>query len=288
MKLKRFNNAENFLNSIEAYLRKSEVENNIMLGVCTNLKNKKELDKDDYFAVVEETGEAKLAAMMTPPNNLTLYTEEKNFCEAIELVADNLIEEGWTVSGIVTSNEMSKAFADLWASKINCDIRKGMNMRIYELRKVNPPKNNSGKLRIATLKDLPLVQQWTYEMSAQIGEHQTKEYCFELAEKKLKDEYVYLWEDDGKVVSMAAKARPTETGVVVNLVYTPEEFRNKGYASSCVAALSQLLLDLGHSYCSLFTDLSNPISNSIYMKMGYKSICDMDEYKFVNRGINHG
>lgn len=285
MKLKRYDNSEDFLSSIEAYLRKSEVENNIMLGVCTNLKNKKELDKDNYFAVVEESGEAILAAMMTPPNNLTLYTEEKNFSEAIEIVADNLIEEGWTVSGIVTSNEMSKTFADLWISKTNCDIKKGMNMRIYELRKVNPPKNNRGKLRIATLKDLPLVQQWTYEMSEQIGEHQTKEYCFELAEKKVKDEYVYLWEDEGKVVSMAAKARPTETGVVVNLVYTPKESRNKGYASSCVAALSQLLLDLGHSYCSLFTDLSNPISNSIYIKMGYKPICDMDEYKFVKRGI---
>lgn len=34
MKIKRFDNAESFLNSIEAYLRKSEVENNIMLEVC--------------------------------------------------------------------------------------------------------------------------------------------------------------------------------------------------------------------------------------------------------------
>ena len=34
MKLKRFDGAESFLNSIEAYLRKSEIENKIMLGVC--------------------------------------------------------------------------------------------------------------------------------------------------------------------------------------------------------------------------------------------------------------
>jgi uncharacterized protein len=281
MELKRFSNAGDFLNRVEGYLRKSEIENNIMLGVCTNLKIKKELDKNNYFAAVEEAGEIKFAAMMTPPNNLTLYTKEKEFAEAIRLIADSLIEEGWTVSGIVTSNELSQAFADLWVVKTGCKIRKGMNMRIYELREVNPPKYNKGRLRLASTEDLPLVQQWTLEMSAQIGEHQTREHCFELAEKKVKDEYVYLWEDEGKVVSMAAKARPTETGVVVNLVYTPKELRNKGYASSCVAALSQLLLDAGHIYCSLFTDLSNPISNSIYMKMGYKPVCDMDEYKFV-------
>ena len=281
MDLKKFNSAEDFLNSVEAYLRKNEVENNIMLGVCINFKNKKELDKKNYFAVVEEQGEIKLAAMMTPPNNLTMYTEEKNFSEAIKLVADNLIEEGWNVAGVVTSNELSKAFTDLWTSIIGCGIRKGMNMRIYELRQVNETKHNSGKLRVATLEDLSLVQQWTYEMSVAIGEHQSIEHCSELAEKKIKEEYVYLWEHKGKVVSMAAKARPTKTGVVVNLVYTPKENRNNGYASSCVAALSQLLLDSGHSYCSLFTDLSNPISNSIYMKMGYRPICDMDEYKFI-------
>lgn len=286
MELKRFGDAESFLNRVETYLRNSEVENNIMLGVCTNLKNKKEMDKNNYFAVIEEDSEIKLAAMMTPPNNLTLYTEEKNYNEAVKRIADSLIKEGWEVSGVITSNELSKAFADLWVQETDCGIRKGMNMRIYELNEVNFPKRNSGRLRLAVQEDLPLVQQWTYEMSAAIGEHQSKEYCFELAEKKVKDEYVYLWEDNGQIVSMAAKARPTKTGVVVNLVYTPKELRNKGYASSCVAALSKLLLNMGYSYCSLFTDLSNPISNSIYMKIGYKPICDMDEYKFVKEGIN--
>lgn len=282
MKIKRFSNADNFLNKAEAYLRNSEIENNIILGVCTNLKNRKELDKNNYFAVVEEEEKILLAAMMTPPNNLTMYTEEKNFNDIVETIIDNLIDEKWAVNGIVTSNELSRTFADLWTSKTGGKIKKGMNMRIYELREVIHPDNNSGILRKATVNDLDLVKQWTYEMSAAIGENSSREHCDELAEKKVNDEYVYLWENEDKFVSMAAKARPTEKGVVVNLVYTPEKFRNKGYASSCVAALSQYLLDSGYEYCSLFTDLSNPTSNSIYMKIGYKPVCDMEEYKFVN------
>jgi predicted GNAT family acetyltransferase len=79
---------------------------------------------------------------------------------------------------------------------------------------------------------------------------------------------------------MAASSRKTPNGVVVSLVYTSKEHRGKGYASACVASLSKLLLEKGNKFCALFTDLANPTSNSIYMKMGYKPICDFDNYSF--------
>lgn len=68
---------------------------------------------------------------------------------------------------------------------------------------------------------------------------------------------------------------------MVNAVYTPPHYRGKGYATSCVASLSQHLLNSGYKFCSLFTDLANPVSNSIYMKIGYRPVCDYDEYKFT-------
>ena len=63
-------------------------------------------------------------------------------------------------------------------------------------------------------------------------------------------------------------------------MYTPPEYRRKGYASSCVAALSKTLLDKGYQYCFLFTDLANPTSNSIYQKIGYKPVCNVSNLKF--------
>ncbi len=96
---------------------------------------------------------------------------------------------------------------------------------------------------------------------------------------------VYLW-DDGGPVSMAFRARPTPHGYTVTGVYTPPELRGRGYASACVAALSQRLLESGKQFCNLFTDLANPVSNSIYMKIGYKPVCDFTEYCFTgNTGI---
>jgi uncharacterized protein len=67
----------------------------------------------------------------------------------------------------------------------------------------------------------------------------------------------------------------------ISLVYTPPPYRGRGYASNCVAALSQHLLDEGWKKCSLVTDLANPVSNSIYQKIGYRPVCDFTEYLFA-------
>ncbi len=34
-------------------------------------------------------------------------------------------------------------------------------------------------------------------------------------------------------------------------------------------------------HCFLFTDLGNPTSNHIYQDIGYRPVCDVDEYKFT-------
>lgn len=81
-------------------------------------------------------------------------------------------------------------------------------------------------------------------------------------------------------VSQVCAGRETLNGIVLNNVYTPPYLRKKGYASVMMADVCQVLLDKGYQFCSLFTDLSNPISNSIYQRVGFYPICDYDEYWF--------
>jgi predicted GNAT family acetyltransferase len=95
---------------------------------------------------------------------------------------------------------------------------------------------------------------------------------------------VSLWEYGSAPVSLAAYAGPTPHSMRVGPVYTPPERRGKGYASACVAAVSQQLLDEGRSFCTLFTDLSNPTSNHIYQAIGYQPVCDADVYEFTTTG----
>ncbi|SDO22087.1 FR47-like protein [Paenibacillus sp. yr247] len=68
--------------------------------------------------------------------------------------------------------------------------------------------------------------------------------------------------------------RPTQNNITISYVYTPISERKKGYASDCVSVFTQFLLDRGYKTISLYTDLSNPTSNKIYIQIGYEAIMD--------------
>jgi len=82
------------------------------------------------------------------------------------------------------------------------------------------------------------------------------------------------------VLSMATVERDTAHGIAISWVYTPSHLRKRGYATACVAALTQRMLDSGKHFCCLYTDLANPTSNSIYEKIGYQPICDVQDWLF--------
>jgi uncharacterized protein len=79
---------------------------------------------------------------------------------------------------------------------------------------------------------------------------------------------------------MAAASRDTGHGIAINYVYTPPQHRCCGYATSCVAELTQRQLASGKSFCCLYTDLANPTSNSIYQRIGYQPVCDAQMWLF--------
>ena len=87
-----------------------------------------------------------------------------------------------------------------------------------------------------------------------------------------------LWEDE-QIVSLAAFGNPTPNGIRIGPVYTPPEYRRRGYASALVAELSERLL-AKRRFCFLFTDLANPTANRIYEQIGYRRVCEAAEIVF--------
>lgn len=146
---------------------------------------------------------------------------------------------------------------------------------------MTPPRPVSGHLRPASEADRPFLRGWAASFGREVGEGSDEARVDEVLDRVLRHgpQGLFLWED-GQPVSMAAYGGPTPNGIRVNLVYTPPEFRRRGYASACVAALSQRLLDSGRRFCFLYTDLGNPISNHIYQEIGYRPVCDVDAYRF--------
>ncbi len=275
-------NATDFLRDAQPYLEKQEAANNLMLSICLRLQRYPERIKAaPYLATVHDEKGLIVATVMTPPppHKLLLYADQEECQEAARMVLHDLLDHGWTVPGVFGPTRVAEQFAAAWAAISGKSAKPGMFQRVYELRKVNHPQYSPGSMRVVTEADLPLITEWAYQFTLDCFGSADQAEAAELAQRRVGDRDVYLWED-GQPVSMAAKARPTINGITVNLVYTPPQFRRRGYATSCVARLSQLLLDSGWKFCTLFTDLANPTSNDIYQKVGYTPVCDFNEYIF--------
>ena len=282
MELTAFQSVETFYKRAEAFLLEREGEHNLILGLCAYLtRNPPSTEQQPYLSIVEQQGRVVAAALMTPPNRMTLSYATR--AKAIPLIAANAYTRYKALPGVVGSTPFSEQFAAEWHRLSAQTYSLAMAERIYQLEKVNPVTGVPGSLRKAAEKDRPILCQWLAEFNEEaLGETDTSRLA-SLVDRLLRFETqgMFIWED-GQPVSMAGFSRPTPNGICVMAVYTPPPLRGRGYASACVAALSQLLLDGGRRYCFLYTDLANPTSNHIYQTMGYKPICDAAMYNFAD------
>ncbi len=229
-------------------------------------------------AVVDEQS-LVLVALMTPPHNLLVYGHRGDQGRAAQALARSLRRGAWKVPGVFGPDETAAAVADAWAQEVGRRHSLAGRQRVYELREVLVPVPKRGRLRLATEGDLELVAGWHYAFHHEIFGRTDREQAREAAKVRVRAGDIFLWEDD-RPVSVAMKTRPTRSGISVGLVYTPPELRGRGYATACVGELSRKLLGAGWQFCALFADLANPISNHIYERIGYRPVCDYEEYRF--------
>jgi predicted GNAT family acetyltransferase len=272
--------AADFLQSSQAILETNEAANSLLLGISFRLKNAPDRMKTrPYFITVSNENDLVLAALMTPPHNLVIYGQEVQ-PQAMDTFVQQLQVDEAIPPGVLGPSGVAKSFAEVWTKSTGVSYRAGMSQGIYELRQVIPPEQTTpGKLRLVAAEEIDLVTRWALDFQAEALSPGNPLQTRQAMEDRIDHQELYVWEDE-QPVCMVAKSRPISNGISVSLVYTPSEFRRRGYAGNAVATLSQILLDEGWQFCSLHTDLTNPTSNHIYQAIGYKRVCDFNEYIF--------
>lgn len=285
MNLSVYDRAGIFLEKVRPILEQEEATNNLMLGLLTAYcENPVVYDAVPYMAVVEDGAATLLIAFKTPHAKVILYTgpDTNPPDECFELVAADLAKRPLEMPGVLGPTALVERFTPHWLALKGGSARLGMREGIYALTEVVPPRPAPGKFRAATPDDAELLARWVVAFQDEaLGMTSTIEDILIQVRRRIESGNLFVWEDEtGQVVTMAGRSRPTRHGATVNAVYTPPELRGKSYASNCVAALSQFILDSGKNFVTLFTDLSNPTSNAIYQKIGYKRVQDYDEIIF--------
>jgi predicted GNAT family acetyltransferase len=175
--------------------------------------------------------------------------------------------------------ERVEAFVEAWTRLTGTTARQTFALRLFELGELKPPAVE-GQPRQATEDDLPLLTEWT-RLFLEDSNHLAPTEPPEVQARRSLDAGVnIIWEVDGKPVAFAAARGPISGMVRVAPVYTPSELRGRGYASAVTAAVSQWAIDQGAEHILLYTDLSNPVTNRIYPRIGYQPLEDSAEYTF--------
>jgi GNAT superfamily N-acetyltransferase len=273
--VRRFHDPVAFLNRAGPWLLQNEAENNLIIGIAQQLAAGTLLSgKPVYLATVECDGAVVGAAFRTPPYKLGITRMP---AAAVQVLMHDAADVYDTIPAVLGDHDTARRAAECWAAAHTMQATAGMRHRIYRLdRLVQPVHPARGQARNATQVDVALVAQWIHAFSTEANIH--TDNAERLAAARIKQHALYLWEDDGEVVSMAAWSGETPHGRRVGYVYTPNQHRRRGYATSLVAHVSAQILEDGCTMCFLYTDLSNQTSNSIYQQIGYRPVCDVMDW----------
>jgi predicted GNAT family acetyltransferase len=279
-----YDDVESFYDRVYSFLIEREAENNLIFSILNTIKLNINTygDQPPLLILVKRNEKLELVSIQTPPFDLILsYTDN---LQSIETMITSLIQKNIELPGVLGPKDSVLKFLNLWAAKKNVNSKLKTNERIYKLTEVS--KDTLGIRRVirSTKKYHSLIIRWAKDFIREAFP-ESFEVQIKNIEKRLEPDIeqgkFFLLLENNRVVSMVRKAGKTPNGNLVNYVYTPPTLRKKGYATECVAYLSKHILGEGNQFCFLFTDLANPISNSIYQRIGYKPVIDVDQYDFI-------
>ena len=279
MQLHRFDNPLDFCDRAEPYLLQEEVMHNLLLRICKLFREPHPSLKPSYLAIVENGTYPVAVAIRTPPFPLVVSLVQD--VGAIGLLAKDVWLAEPDLPAVNAPQIEADLFAEVWQQQTHRGYHLHMALRVHQLTRVQAIALSSGRQKLAQDSDLDWLSQWyiAFQQEA-MGETPSETAAETWATRQITAQTLYVWQDGDRPVAVACGYGATNQTAVINFVYTPPQFRQQGYATACVATLSQHLLDQGYSTCALFTDLDNPTSNRIYQAIGYQPVCDWNHYQF--------
>lgn len=285
MEFKKYEDIKEFANDTLDLLCEKEWLNNLMVG---NIEYGLENGIDDgwLLATIKEGDRTVLIMLLRRPWHLVVYSTTDNKSEELyKFAADEVYKVCKDLPGINTEKDIAEMFAKWYCDIAKKDYKVAMPMRILLIENLQKQDVRYDVLfRRATLGDKETLKRFIYDFNV---EALHKELTDDELEAEFNKHFVgekvnyFVLEKDGKIVSQTVSSRRLKKGKCVSGVYTPPEERGKGYAYTLVYLVTKEFLDNGAEYCVLFTDDSNPISNHVYEKIGYKRMVDTEDIDFI-------
>ena len=270
MKARSLTSAQEFLDATLTFRSADPVMTNLLGSIATSVAGGRQYEKCHWW-IVEDQGHVVGAAVRTVPFKLIFSPMNS---QALDVLCPLIMNEDPDFSGISGPRPLLTEAAHRFPYAFS----EHMAMLIYVLDELNSPEV-PGRSRKSEAKDIDLLLAWFDDFAAEANVNNANDV--ERLKTFIKDGWYTIWED-GEVVAFAGNAQNVDTDSTkigrVGPVYTPPEQRRRGYGAAVTAAVTQRLKDQGCDVVMLYTDASNPTSNSIYQAIGYRLVAEWADW----------
>lgn len=283
MEVVRHSDPHGFLARAGPWLELAEARNNLILGIAGTLVDRPEIYEEFALWSVEEGGRTTAAAVITPPFNLVVADADTR--EVVEALVEIVHQDRRRLPGVLANRPTGDWFVAAWRKATGVEARLTLAQGVFALDHVEEVHRPKGRARSASIRDIDALVPWLLDFQSEALPHEPldPERTRRLLQLRLDASPgtgMWLWDHGGKVVSLSGYGGRTSTGIRIGPVYTPPEHRRQGFATALVAEQSRWLLDNGRNFCFLYTDLTNPTSNAIYERIGYRRVAEAAQWGF--------
>jgi predicted GNAT family acetyltransferase len=257
---------EEFLAAAGGFLRSRPVEHNLLLTITERLRRASQPAVGEPALLGWWADEAGPQGAFSRTAGFPLAVTPMSG-EAADELADVLIPP---LPGIGAEVSAAERFARRWQGRTGATVSVHRRQRLYrlgELVPTDPPP--PGQARLAVAADRDLLHAWHHAFLAELGSTSIQDVPAQVADR-LEYGGLVLWEVDGVPVSMAGRTQALAGICKVAPVYTPPQQRAHGYGTAVTAAATRHAVDTGAPEVLLFTDATNPVTNSICQRLGYR------------------
>jgi GNAT superfamily N-acetyltransferase len=230
-----------------------------------------------YGYWTEESGAVAGVALRTPPFRMLASELDPAGCSEL---LDVWLAEDPALPGVNSFPSTARGVAAEWRARTGGKSACARSMAMHALETVtDPPHPHAGELRLGAPAEREQLIAWHDAFATEAGAHGGA-HAIASVDSRLASGDLFVWDDGGPRSVVAIS--PAVAGVVrIGPVYTPPEFRRRGYAGMAVAEVTRRALARGARGAMLFTDLANPTSNKIYAEVGYRRFGDWEEHRFA-------
>lgn len=272
--------AVTFLEKYRETLYANEAINQLIIGnmntVIASMRMDETLHPDLLFAVLFRDEIPKYFVCNYPPYNIVITAtdpkeQDQDSADILSSELDEFLhKKGIHYPGINAPESFAYSFLRQSADSFEKDVFLGI-MVATEIKDF-PLQGNMRLARQGESEELSAM--YVHFVQDALREIITLDEARVKIAKMFADrpEHFWVYEVDGRVVSMAACPRETELGASIGTVYTKREERGKGYCKQLMSWMSSYYLARNHSYVTLYVDMDNPCSTRAYHHVGYQVV----------------